>query len=292
MRVSEIQTALKKWKVDYADCFDKESLLQRYKDAAAAAVSQSNTGAGANVQPNTSASETMDMESTSDSATASADKVYSSPNTGSSGSSRSSSGSSAMDDDNDRDSLASLRQLSVKALRQELAERNLRWAGMLEKQDLVRAVFEARQVAHQFSVTGLVTPGQVADLNEAQLRLELQYPPPPPPSSRGGGSGTSTSSSVDVNTPRILAPLLVDVYATWCGPCQLLQGQLRDVATHMQDRVRIVKMDSDQNPNLARQWKVQGLPTLILFDRAGQEIDRIEGALMKDQLIQWMESKI
>ena len=86
--------------------------------------------------------------------------------------------------------------------------------------------------------------------------------------------------------------MLVDVYATWCGPCQLLQGQLKDVAAHMQDKLRMVKMDSDKYPTLSSQLRVQGLPTLILFDRQGQEIDRIEGALMKERLIQWIEMNI
>ena len=72
---------------------------------------------------------------------------------------------------------------------------------------------------------------------------------------------------------------------------QMVAPQVQAVAETMKERLRVAKMDSDGQPQMAGKLRVQGLPTLILFDAQGGELDRIEGALMKDQMIQWIESK-
>ena len=64
-----------------------------------------------------------------------------------------------------------------------------------------------------------------------------------------------------------------------------------EVAEELGDKVRLAKMDTDQHPQVAGSLRVQGLPTLVLFQN-GEEVDRIEGALMKDQLMQWINSKV
>ncbi|MEL6248051.1 MAG: thioredoxin [Cyanobacteria bacterium J06648_16] len=79
-------------------------------------------------------------------------------------------------------------------------------------------------------------------------------------------------------------PLLIDFYATWCGPCQLMAGILEQVKESLKDQLKIVKIDTDRYPDLASQHQVYALPTMVLF-KQGQEVDRIEGALTADQLI-------
>ncbi|MEO1590802.1 MAG: thioredoxin [Cyanobacteria bacterium J06632_22] len=79
-------------------------------------------------------------------------------------------------------------------------------------------------------------------------------------------------------------PILVDFYATWCGPCQLMSGILEQVKGQLKDQVKIVKIDTDRYPDLASQHQIYALPTMVLFNQ-GQEVDRIEGALTADQLI-------
>lgn len=84
-------------------------------------------------------------------------------------------------------------------------------------------------------------------------------------------------------------PLLIDFYAPWCGPCQMMAKILEQVNAQMHDRVQVVKINTDNYPDLATQYGIQALPTLVLFNQ-GQPIDRIEGVVPADQLIQHLQS--
>lgn len=84
-------------------------------------------------------------------------------------------------------------------------------------------------------------------------------------------------------------PLLIDFYAPWCGPCQLMAKILEQVNAQMHDRLQVVKINTDNYPDLATQYGIQALPTLVLFHQ-GQPIDRIEGVVPADQLIQHLQS--
>ena len=83
-------------------------------------------------------------------------------------------------------------------------------------------------------------------------------------------------------------PVLVDFYATWCGPCHLMASILEQINAQMQERLIIVKIDSDKYQSLASQYQIQALPTLILF-KNGQPVDRIEGVLQTPQLLQRLQ---
>lgn len=84
-------------------------------------------------------------------------------------------------------------------------------------------------------------------------------------------------------------PVLVDFYATWCGPCQMMAPILEQVGTYLRERLQIVKIDSDKYPHLASRYGIQALPTLVLF-KNGQECDRLEGVVQAQPLIQRLES--
>lgn len=79
-------------------------------------------------------------------------------------------------------------------------------------------------------------------------------------------------------------PVLVDFYAVWCGPCQMLGPILDEVGAALRGRMKIVKIDSDKYPQLASQYQVQALPTLMLF-KNGQVVDRFEGVMVAQQMI-------
>lgn len=79
-------------------------------------------------------------------------------------------------------------------------------------------------------------------------------------------------------------PVLVDFYAPWCGPCQLMAPILEKIGPQVRDKVQIVKINTDLYPGIASQYKIRALPTFILF-KDGKPIDRIEGALTAEQLL-------
>jgi thioredoxin len=79
-------------------------------------------------------------------------------------------------------------------------------------------------------------------------------------------------------------PILVDFYATWCGPCQMMSKILEQVNIDLNGQIRIMKIDTDRYPQIASTYQIQALPTLMLF-KNGQSVDRIEGVLQAPQLI-------
>lgn len=86
-------------------------------------------------------------------------------------------------------------------------------------------------------------------------------------------------------------PVLVDFYATWCGPCQMMAKILEQVGQQMRGQIAIVKIDTDKYPQLASQNQIQALPTLVVF-KNGQPVKRIEGVLQAPQLIADLQSVI
>ena len=80
-------------------------------------------------------------------------------------------------------------------------------------------------------------------------------------------------------------PVLVDFYATWCGPCQVMSPILEQVGANLRDRLQVVKIDTDRYPTIASEYQIQALPTLVLF-KDGQPVERIEGVVNANQLVQ------
>jgi thioredoxin len=169
--------------------------------------------------------------------------------------------------DFDREStLAALRSMRVAELRAELGNRKLRWANMFEKEELVQALLAAMEASSGFSLSGALKPGEVGMVTGEELDTELS-----------GGAST---------------PLLLDIYATWCGPCKLMAPQLDEAAKELGSGVRVAKIDSDKFPQWSSKLKVGAFPTVIVFDGTGKELQRVEGALMRDQLVQLVKSHI
>lgn len=86
-------------------------------------------------------------------------------------------------------------------------------------------------------------------------------------------------------------PVLVDFYADWCGPCQMMVPILEQVNAQLKDRLRIVKIDTEKYAALASQYQIEALPTLMLF-KQGQPVDKIEGVMQAPQLVQHLQKLI
>jgi thioredoxin 1 len=86
-------------------------------------------------------------------------------------------------------------------------------------------------------------------------------------------------------------PVLVDFYATWCGPCKMIGPIIDQISDEMSDRAKVVKVDVDQARDLASKFKVMSVPTLMIF-KDGQMVDQILGAVPKDRLIEKLESHL
>jgi len=79
-------------------------------------------------------------------------------------------------------------------------------------------------------------------------------------------------------------PVLVDFYADWCGPCKMLAPILKQVKSELKDNIKVIKIDVDKNQNLATQYQVRGVPTMILF-KNNQPVWRQSGVLQKQDII-------
>lgn len=79
-------------------------------------------------------------------------------------------------------------------------------------------------------------------------------------------------------------PVVVDFFAEWCGPCKSQAPILKDVASELGDNVRIIKIDVDKNPEIAQQYRIQSVPTIMIF-KNGVNTLRQSGVMNKNQLI-------
>lgn len=86
-------------------------------------------------------------------------------------------------------------------------------------------------------------------------------------------------------------PVLVDVWAPWCGPCRAMAPAYEAAAQALEPNVRVIKLNSDNEQQISARLGIRGIPTMILM-RHGKEIARTSGAMQKDQIVGWVQSQL
>ena len=100
-----------------------------------------------------------------------------------------------------------------------------------------------------------------------------------------------TDASFEDDVVKADRPVLLDFWAEWCGPCKMIAPMLNEIADEYKDKLKIAKLNIDENPKTPLRFNVRGIPTLILFKNGQVEGQKV-GALRKSDLAAFLDSKL
>lgn len=98
-----------------------------------------------------------------------------------------------------------------------------------------------------------------------------------------------TDSTFQAEVLNSSTPVLVDFWAEWCGPCRALAPKLEEIATEMSGKVRVVKLNVDENPQTPGQFGIRGIPAMLLF-KNGQQVGELVGNHPKDSITEFLKT--
>ncbi|MHB8405507.1 MAG: thioredoxin TrxA [Gammaproteobacteria bacterium] len=102
---------------------------------------------------------------------------------------------------------------------------------------------------------------------------------------------STTDANFETDVLKSTLPVLVDYWAEWCGPCKMISPILEEIATSYQGKLRIAKVNVDENAQLTQKYGIRSIPTLMLFKDGNVQAQKI-GALSKSQLAAFIETNI
>ncbi|MCO5761656.1 MAG: thioredoxin TrxA [Chromatiaceae bacterium] len=100
-----------------------------------------------------------------------------------------------------------------------------------------------------------------------------------------------TDATFEQDVLKSAEPVLVDYWADWCGPCKMIAPVLDEIAVEYEGRIRVAKLNIDQNPNTPPRYGIRGIPTLMLFKQGEVEATKV-GAVSKSQLTAFIDSNL
>ena len=98
-----------------------------------------------------------------------------------------------------------------------------------------------------------------------------------------------SDASFETDVLKADGPVLVDYWAEWCGPCKMIGPALEEISNEMQGKLRVAKLNIDENPQTPSKYGIRGIPTLMVF-KNGQVAATKVGALPKGKLVEWINS--
>jgi len=160
--------------------------------------------------------------------------------------------------------LDDLRSKTIKDLKLLCSKRSIRYRGLKEHDEFVQAIVNDIKDQKDFSRSGYLIPGTVTEISGDILEEEM------------------TNSDL---------PLLLDVYATFCGPCKISETEFEVVARRLGKNCRVAKLDSQKHHDVVNSLQVQGLPATILIHK-GRIVSKREGLVYRDQLMDFVDAFI
>jgi thioredoxin 1 len=100
-----------------------------------------------------------------------------------------------------------------------------------------------------------------------------------------------TDASFEADVLKASEPVVVDFWAEWCGPCKMIGPSLEEISTELGDKVKITKLNVDENPGVAGKLGIRSIPTLMLF-KDGKLASQKVGAAPKSELLRWINGAI